>query len=310
MNFYDVEAFVAVVETGSVVGASAKLHLTQPAVTRRIQSLERTLGESLLDRQSKPQKPTASGRAAYALARQLLACADDLRHAVGGKQNARGEFRFGATHSLNDLALVEAVGQLRKNFPLLVLHTSSDWSQTLLHRVLNGELDAAAVTLVDNPDLPVGVSVEHIGLLNGVIVCGKDDPTADATSLKQLSESPWVLNQSGCGMRSYLKRALSDRSIPFEIAAEASGAELQLALISRGVGLGVVTEPMLAKSQYRKNLRIVPVRDFRPRIEVTLVTKLPPQRLAQPIECLRQTLSDVIGPKTRKLTFAELSKQA
>jgi DNA-binding transcriptional LysR family regulator len=163
---------------------------------------------------------------------------------------------------------------------------------------------------VDNPDLPVGVSVEHIGLLNGVIVCGKDDPTADATSLKQLSESPWVLNQSGCGMRSYLKRALSDRSIPFEIAAEASGAELQLALISRGVGLGVVTEPMLAKSQYRKNLRIVPVRDFRPRIEVTLVTKLPPQRLAQPIECLRQTLSDVIGPKTRKLTFAELSKQA
>jgi len=126
MNFYDVEAFVAVVETGSVVGASAKLHLTQPAVTRRIQSLERTLGESLLDRQSKPQKPTASGRAAYTLARQLLACADDLRHSVGSAQNARGEFRFGATHSLNDLALVEAVGQLRKNFPMLVLHTSSD----------------------------------------------------------------------------------------------------------------------------------------------------------------------------------------
>jgi DNA-binding transcriptional LysR family regulator len=309
MNFYDVEAFVAVVETGSVVGASAKLHLTQPAVTRRIQSLERTLGESLLDRQSKPQKPTASGRAAYTLARQLLACADDLRHAVGGRQNARGEFRFGATHSLNDLTLVEAVGQLRKNFPLLVLHTSSDWSQALLQRVLNGELDAAAVTLVDNPELPDNVSVEHIGLLNGLIVGSKDDPAANATSLKQLSARPWVLNQSGCGMRSYLKRALNDRSIPFEIAAEASGSELQLALISRGVGLGVVTEPILAKSQYRKNLRAVPVRDFRPRIEVTMITKMPPQRLAQPIECLRQTLSEVIGPNARKLTSAALSKR-
>jgi hypothetical protein len=42
---------------------------------------------------------------------------------------------------------------------------------------------------------------------------------------------------------------------------------------------------------------------------VTLVTKMPPQRLSQPIECLRQTLGDVIGPKTRKLTFAELSRR-
>ena len=300
MNFYDVEAFVAVVETGSVVGASAKLHLTQPAVTRRIQSLERTLGESLLDRQSKPQKPTASGRAAYTLARQLLACADDLRHAVGGKENARGEFRFGATHSLNDIALVEAVGQLRKNFPHLVLHTSTDWSVHLLRRLQDGEVDAVAVTLVEEVDFPAGMVAQHIGSLNGVVVASKDDPAVNAVSLKQLNSRPWVLNQTGCGMRSYLKRAMSDRSLPFEIAAEASGAELQLALIARGVGLGVLTEPMLGKSAYRKELRVVPVRDFRPRIEVSLVTKAPPQRLAQPIECLLKTLGESIASKTRK----------
>jgi len=176
--------------------------------------------------------------------------------------------------------------------------------------LLAGEIDAAAVTLVDNPELPNGVLSEPIGALNGVIVSGRGDPAAHAVSLKQLGARPWVLNQSGCGMRSYLKRALSDRSIAFEIAAEASGSELQLALIARGVGLGIVTEPMLAKSRYRKELHAVPVRDFRPRIQVSLVTKMPPQRLAQPIECLRQTLSDVIGPKTRKLTFAELSKRA
>jgi DNA-binding transcriptional LysR family regulator len=65
MNIHDLEAFVAVVETGSIVGASARLNLTQPGVTRRIQNLEERLGTALLDRQSKPLKPTSSGREAY-----------------------------------------------------------------------------------------------------------------------------------------------------------------------------------------------------------------------------------------------------
>ena len=60
MNTRDLEAFIAVVETGSIVAASARLNLTQPGVTRRVQNLEDRLGSTLLDRQSKPLKPTAS----------------------------------------------------------------------------------------------------------------------------------------------------------------------------------------------------------------------------------------------------------
>lgn len=44
MNTHDLVAFVAVVETGSIVAASARLNLTQPGVTRRIQNLEEMLG--------------------------------------------------------------------------------------------------------------------------------------------------------------------------------------------------------------------------------------------------------------------------
>ena len=50
MNTHDLEAFVAVVETGSIVGASIRLNLTQPGITRRIQNLEQGLATVLLDR--------------------------------------------------------------------------------------------------------------------------------------------------------------------------------------------------------------------------------------------------------------------
>ncbi|MFP4899548.1 LysR family transcriptional regulator, partial [Paraburkholderia sp. BR14261] len=65
MNTRDLEAFVAVVESGSLVRASERLFLTQPGLTRRVQNLETTLGIELLDRQSKPLKPTAAGNEVY-----------------------------------------------------------------------------------------------------------------------------------------------------------------------------------------------------------------------------------------------------
>src|SRR5260370_11786170 len=79
MNVHDLEAFVAVVETGSIVGASARLNLTQPGVTRRIQNLEERLGAALLDRQSKPLKPTPAGREAYDHGRRVLRSPHDLK---------------------------------------------------------------------------------------------------------------------------------------------------------------------------------------------------------------------------------------
>jgi DNA-binding transcriptional LysR family regulator len=64
MNLIDLEAFVSV-DHGSIVAAAAALHLTQSAVTRRVQSLEDMLGVSLLDRQTRPLQPTLAGRETY-----------------------------------------------------------------------------------------------------------------------------------------------------------------------------------------------------------------------------------------------------
>ena len=62
MNIPDLDAFIAVVETGSIGGAARRLNLTQPGVTRRVQALEQTLGTALLDRRSKPPRSRDANR--------------------------------------------------------------------------------------------------------------------------------------------------------------------------------------------------------------------------------------------------------
>ena len=59
MKLDDINAFVAVVNAQSVSQAARDLQLTQPAITRRVQNLEEALGTPLLDRNTKPPKPSA-----------------------------------------------------------------------------------------------------------------------------------------------------------------------------------------------------------------------------------------------------------
>ncbi|HVW22836.1 MAG TPA: LysR family transcriptional regulator [Opitutaceae bacterium] len=289
MTLQEISAFAAVVETGSVGAAARRLHLTQPAVSRRLQSLEDSLGELLLDRHSKPPKPTAAGRRAYGLARRLLAAADDLKLAFGAPETG-GEFRFGATPRLTELVLAEVIAQLRRDHPKWELHASTGWSDPLLERVLAGTLDAAALSLPLDFQPPAGVEARRLGVLGGCVVAARSERLPSALALEGLAGRGWILNNDGCSLRGTLQQAFKARGLPFEVAAEAAGADLQLSLVAGGAGLGFVTEGVLQRSPLRKKLRRVEVRDFKPKLGAWLAFRPGSSRFQGLLESLRGAL--------------------
>ena len=114
MNIEDVRAFAAVVETGSVGRAALRLKLTQPAISRRIQRLEAALGVALLDRDSKPARPTPAGEAAYGRCMAVLRAMQALISDRPGPFPA-GPLRIGIPLGLADAAVVPAVDALQYN---------------------------------------------------------------------------------------------------------------------------------------------------------------------------------------------------
>jgi DNA-binding transcriptional LysR family regulator len=78
MNIQDLEALVAVVDTGSIVGAAERLHISQPAVTRRIQNLEESLDTPLLCRDARPIQLTTAAKEVYEIADRVLASVHEL----------------------------------------------------------------------------------------------------------------------------------------------------------------------------------------------------------------------------------------
>src|SRR5450755_2050159 len=79
MKLHDLHVLMAVVQAGSMSKAAALLNTTQPAISRSIAELERTIGVQLLDRNPQGVEPTEYGRA---LLDGGVAVFDDLRHAV------------------------------------------------------------------------------------------------------------------------------------------------------------------------------------------------------------------------------------
>ena len=91
MSLDQIQAFVVIAEEGSMRRASARLHISQPPLTRRIKSLEDDLGTPLFARVPTGMRLLPAGRTFLAHARSILEAVEAARAALHG-----GGLRAGA----------------------------------------------------------------------------------------------------------------------------------------------------------------------------------------------------------------------
>lgn len=302
MNIHDLEAFVAVVETGSIVAAAARINLTQPGITRRVQNLEDSLGIALLDRQSKPLKPTAAGREAYEHGRRVLRSLDDLKAGVSPGGMIGGEFRLGIMPYLSEAALSAPLDELRSQFPQLTLRIVTSWSPQLIEQVAHSQLDAATVCLAEGVQPPDNVVGDVLGVHNVILVASPSLGVPKEPRLEELSRFPWIMNQSGCGFRAFIQHRFEAERLPFDVGVEAMSADLRMSLVARGLGIGILTPAALEDSRWRNAIEIIEAPDFNPKVVNWLVHRPPAGRLARPIATFGEALMETLKSKRPFLT--------
>ena len=255
MEIDDVRAFVCVADRGSVSLAARDLHVTQSAVTRRLQRLETSLGAVMLDRRTRPITLTAAGQAALERCRRLLNEVREVRAAAGNRHFPAGELRIGVAHALTELTLTEPIGDVRRRFPNVALRLSTGWSRDLLERVRIKALDAAVILLPDGERLPAEVSGKEVGKDKLVIVALRRKGRPPARRVQDLAGVQWILNPEGCAARAALRRLLLQADVDMVVAVESYNYDLQLALVAQGRGLSLVPERILLRSRFRSRLR-------------------------------------------------------
>ncbi|MDF2642395.1 MAG: yofA 4 [Pseudomonas sp.] len=300
MKIDDIGAFVTVIRYQSISLAAQALELTQPAISRRVQNLEQALGVELFDRQTKPLKPTTVGLQVYQRCLGILREMDGLRELVADDAAPAGLLRLGVPQTVGDVVLVDALTQLRTEYPDLRTQVSTGWGAGLVEKVENGELDAATALFPSSKVFPENLVGESLGKVELVVVGSAEDAPKRAGSLVDYYQRGWVLNPDGCGFRAGLQRTLADKGLKLTVNLETFGSELQLGLVAAGMGLGLVPRLLLERSAHRNRLTVLPLKDFKPVMDVWLVYPRFLGNLQQPVARFGQwvagAMSDDVGP--------------
>lgn len=306
MNIEDVRAFVAAVDSGSVGKAAIRLNLTQPAISRRIQRLEESLGIALLDREQKPARPTRAGEAAYKRCVAVLRATEVLQQETRSASDL-GPLRLGLTYAISDSIITLTVEALRAKCPDVQVRVSVERSNLLRRQVSEGTLDAAVVATM--PDRPLdGPRATLLGT-ERVVVIGPKDFKGPAKRLADLADMTWVINPDGCGYRTQLDHALGSAGRVLNVSAEVWGTSPQLALIARGAGVGLVSERLLAESPHRQALKVLPVEDFEAKVAIWLVQQGADSPFDGAIGVLQETVSGLLTPHGRPRTPAKNARR-
>lgn len=126
MKLHDLHVMMSVVEAGSMNKAAALLNTTQPAISRSIAELERSLGVRVLDRDQRGVAPTEYGRA---LLNRCVTVFDELRQGVKNIEHladaTAGEIRIGGTGATSAGFVSAVVDQLSRQHPRISVHGHS-----------------------------------------------------------------------------------------------------------------------------------------------------------------------------------------
>jgi DNA-binding transcriptional LysR family regulator len=139
-------AFVAIADTGHYGRAAASLKLTQPAITQRIQVLERELGVQLLTRNAREVHLTPAGEALIDHARSLVQIEDRALEALRDHlAGIAGRLRISYL-TLWDWGLpADIVAEYRRRYPTVKLDMTTGYSQSNMDRLVSGEIDFAFI---------------------------------------------------------------------------------------------------------------------------------------------------------------------
>ena len=149
MDIRSLRYFVEVVEQHSFTRAAARLHVTQPTVSKMVAQLEESLGLMLLERQGKRFTLTDAGRVVLARAHELLALHEQLRTELRDLQQLeRGELRMGVSPQTH-MALAPWLAEFHQRYPAIELKMYEVGTQAIERDLRKGTVELG--TMLDYP---------------------------------------------------------------------------------------------------------------------------------------------------------------
>ena len=193
MQLVELRTFLAVAEKKSFSAAAQRLHITQPAISKRIQSLENHLGANLFDRIGKRVYLTEAGNLLIERAEAMLRLAKDTEKEIFNLNDTiSGRLNLATSHHIGLHRLAPVLKEFSKRYPDVQLDIQFEDSEVAYQMVRSGQVELAVVTL--NPDrTDLDADLIATAVWHDPLVFVSSVAKSNAASMRMLADQPCIL---------------------------------------------------------------------------------------------------------------------
>jgi len=238
LTLRQLRAFAAVAELGSFTAASARMHVTQSALSVLVRELERELGARLFDRHTRRVLLTETGQELLPYANRVFAELEQAALSVGGlRDKSRGRLRLAMPQLMASTLGARAVAAFHHQHPGVVIELHDTPTDQLVAQVLSGEVELAI-----GVEVPSSADIQRRTLLRDRhwLVCPAAHPLAQRAQVRwrDLASAPFI-SPTRDFMR-WLEPLLAPRGLQPVPAHTVAYVSTALGLVVAGLGVTVV----------------------------------------------------------------------
>jgi DNA-binding transcriptional LysR family regulator len=251
--------FLAAHRSRNYTRAGEEVFLSQSAVTRQVQALQRELGVRLFEQIGKRLHPTVAGDALAREAVGLLGAIERATERVRGlRAPDQGRLRIGASTTPGHYFLPPALGRFHRRFPQVEIRYAVENSLRIEQRIVGNDLDLGIVGAhLSHADL----QLEPLVTDEVVVFAAATHPLARRrrVSIRDLSGALWVLRERGSATRQLFETWLASQGGIIQHSMELSCPETVKATVAAGIGVSFASAHGLRSGGQRNRLRRLPV---------------------------------------------------
>ncbi len=271
---FKLKVFRVVAETLNYRRAADELHLTQPAVTAQIKSLEESIGIALFDRVGRDTSLTPAGETLLQFVRQIEAITNDAIAALvpfGGLE--RVELSIGASHTIGVYLLPKLLPQLTREWPKLRLHVIGGSTHEVLQAVTSHQV---GIGLIEAPAFRPDLKIERFGEDELTLIVRPDHRWAKKAALKipELAQEPLLLREPGSGMRRFVEEYFESNGVlrqQLRTSIDMNSTEGIITAVEAGLGVGFVPSLAIERAVNFGLVKAVPLKNGPIRRQLSIV---------------------------------------
>jgi LysR family nitrogen assimilation transcriptional regulator len=300
-DLVQLQYFVRVAELGSFTKAASVLRIAQPALSRRVRTLEVALKANLFRRNGRGVQLTEAGQRLLDHAHHLLQDAEAAMQSVHGEGVYRGSVSIGLPPSVGKVLTVPLVTRFVADYPDATLTVAEGLSNSLQEQLVSGRLDVAVLF---NPSPSQRILTETIATEPLYLIAPRSkDQRGRVRTLKDLASLPLIFPSAPHPIRALVEGEAARTGVALSIKLQLDSVAAILDLVQAGYGYSVVPKNVLrgALDPSRSSWHRIDVPSFKTTLCLATRIPRPASKLIEgTVHLLRSLLAQVVMQRVKR----------